>query len=135
MFELTPNRDRLIVSDNGAGMDEDIIERYFTKIGESFYRSSEFLEQDLGFTPVSELGIGFLSCFMIADKVVVETKTDDSSPLLMYIGEISNYFFVWEGKKKRYWYLYNAILEKRYRSKIRFGKGNQTLCASFRVPN
>ena len=89
------------MTDNGIGMDEDIIERYFTKIGRSFYRSPDFLEKDVDFTPVSELGIGILSCFMIANKVVVETKTDNNKPLLIEIDDISDYFFVKEGKRKK----------------------------------
>lgn len=100
VFELTPEKDRIIVTDNGTGMDEEIIERYFTKIGESFYNSPEFLEKELDFAPVSELGIGILSCFMIANKIVVETKTDDSDPLLIEIDDVSDYFFVREGSKK-----------------------------------
>jgi hypothetical protein len=98
-FELTPDRDKIIVTDNGMGMDEDIIERYLTKIGESFYRSEEFFEKEPRFTPVSELGIGILSCFMLADKVIVETKTDDSEPLLIEIDDVSEYFFVRKGEK------------------------------------
>jgi predicted RNase H-like HicB family nuclease len=100
VFELSPEKDRIIVTDNGIGMDEDVIERYFTKIGESFYNSPEFLEQGLNFAPVSELGIGILSCFMVANKVVVETKTDDSDPLLIEIDDVSDYFFVREGSRK-----------------------------------
>jgi molecular chaperone HtpG len=99
VFELTSSNDKIIVTDNGMGMDEDIIERYFTKIGESFYRSQEFLEKEPSFTPVSELGIGILSCFMMADKITVETKTDDSGPLLIEIDDISEYFFVRKGEK------------------------------------
>lgn len=98
-FELTSDRDKIIVTDNGMGMDEDIIERYLTKIGESFYRSEEFFEKDPSFIPVSELGIGILSCFMLADKVIVKTKTDDSEPLLIEIDDVSEYFFVRKGEK------------------------------------
>jgi len=100
VFQLTRAEDRIIVTDNGIGMDEDIIERYFTKIGESFYKSAEFLEKKLDFTPVSELGIGILSCFMVANKIVVETRTDNSNPLLIEIDDLSDYFFVREGKRK-----------------------------------
>jgi len=100
VFELTLEKDRIIVTDNGGGMDEEVIERYFTKIGESFYNSPEFLEKELDFVPVSELGIGILSCFMIANKIVVETKTDDSDPLLIEIDDVSDYFFVREGSRK-----------------------------------
>ncbi|MHA1363794.1 MAG: HD domain-containing protein [Candidatus Freyarchaeota archaeon] len=99
VFELTPDN-RLIVTDNGAGMDEDKIERYLAKIGDSFYESEEFREKGVKFTPVSELGIGILSCFMIANKIVIETKTDDSDPLLVEIEDSLDYFFVTKGKNK-----------------------------------
>jgi hypothetical protein len=98
-FELTPNMDKIIVTDNGMGMNEDIIERYFTKIGESFYGSEEFFEKGPSFTPVSELGVGVLSCFMMAGKIVIETKTDDSKPLSIEIDDVSEYFLVKEGEK------------------------------------
>jgi hypothetical protein len=97
VFQLTPDKDKLIIIDNGVGMDEDIIERYLTKIGESFYRSPEFLEKGFDFTPVSELGIGILSCFMIANKIIIETKTEESDPLMIEIDDVSDYFFVRKG--------------------------------------
>ncbi len=98
-FKLTPTGDKIVVTDNGAGMDDDIVERYFTKIGKSFYTSTEFLDKSLDFSPVSELGIGILSCFMIADRVLVETKMSDSEPLLIEIDDLSDYFFVRKGKR------------------------------------
>lgn len=99
-FILTLEKDKLIIEDNGIGMDEYIIDNYFTKIGRSFYRSSDFLEKEYGFSPVSELGIGFLSCFMIANKAVIETKTAESDPLLIEIDSISSYFLVKQGNRK-----------------------------------
>ena len=100
-FELTPEKDRLVINDNGVGMDEYIIENYFTKIGRSFYISSEFQDKEYDFSPVGELGIGFLSCFMIADKIEIETKTDYSKPLFIEIDNISNYFLVKDGNRRR----------------------------------
>jgi signal transduction histidine kinase len=100
VFELTPDRDKIVVTDNGVGMDEDIIERYFTRIGRSFYRSPEFLEHDVDLSPVSELGIGILSCFMIANKIVIDTKTEDSEPLTVEIDDVSDYFFVRPGQRE-----------------------------------
>lgn len=71
---------RLEVKDTGTGMDAEIIQEYFLKIGRSYYSSSEFNKDAArlrragqSFCPVSEFGIGFLSCFMLADKVVVDT--------------------------------------------------------------
>jgi hypothetical protein len=68
------------VEDNGTGMTEAVIERYFTQIGKSFYRSPAFRGEQaelrstgLIATPISTFGIGILSCFMLADRVVVRT--------------------------------------------------------------
>jgi len=72
------NSDTITIEDNGIGMDEYKIENYFLKIGCSFYNSNELSKAGIDFSPLSELGIGFLSCFMIADKISVNTKTDDS---------------------------------------------------------
>jgi hypothetical protein len=70
----------LIVSDTGTGMDAFILERYFLKVGQSYYRSVEFnhervalRKKNLDFAPISEFGIGFLSSFLLADRVEVET--------------------------------------------------------------
>lgn len=71
---------RLTVRDTGTGMDEFVLNRWFLKVGRSYYNSAEFnacrvqlRKADLDFAPVSEFGIGFLSCFLLADKVEVET--------------------------------------------------------------
>jgi hypothetical protein len=68
------------VEDNGTGMTEAVIQRYFTQIGKSFYRSADFRGEQsemrargLIATPISTFGIGVLSCFMIADRVQVRT--------------------------------------------------------------
>jgi len=99
-FELTSNDEKLIVTDNGMGMDDFIIEKYFTKIGMSYYRSEDFLNQELDFSPLNELGIGFLSCFMIADKIIIDTKTENGEPLEIEIDNTSDYFIVRKSKKE-----------------------------------
>jgi hypothetical protein len=76
---------QLIVEDKGVGMDSFIIEQYFLQVGRSYYHSSEFnatrvrlrsIHRD--FAPVAEFGIGFLSCFLLADRVTVETAMYES---------------------------------------------------------
>jgi hypothetical protein len=71
----------LSVIDTGIGMDRYVIENYFFKVGRSYYKSSDFLRvrsqlrvRDLDFQPVSEFGIGFMSVFMLGNKVEVETS-------------------------------------------------------------
>lgn len=63
------------IEDDGTGMDENIIMKYFLKIGRSYYTSKDYIierrknrkknqEDDDGFMPTSRFGIGILSCFM-----------------------------------------------------------------------
>lgn len=52
-------------------MDQYIIDNYYSKVGTSFYKSTDFYtlksETKADFTPTSRFGIGILSCFMVAD--------------------------------------------------------------------
>ncbi len=69
--------------DNGVGMDEQIILSFLTKVGRSFYRSpffeqerQRFRQKGVDFDPCSQFGIGFMSCFMLGDRIRVETRRD-----------------------------------------------------------
>jgi hypothetical protein len=72
------NTDYLIVEDNGIGMNQHIIDSYYTNIGQSYYTSTEFhdlmSEASKTFKPISRFGIGILACFMVCDNMEVETK-------------------------------------------------------------
>lgn len=69
---------RLRVSDNGVGMNQHIIDNYYTNVGCSYYSSREFSELMVSFkssfTPISRFGIGILSCFMVCDSMEVTTR-------------------------------------------------------------
>lgn len=69
--------DYLEVDDNGIGMNQHIIDNYYTNIGCSYYASREFNELmadfKSSFTPISRFGIGILSCFMVCDSMEVTT--------------------------------------------------------------
>jgi hypothetical protein len=69
--------------DNGSGMDEDIVQRFLTKAGRSYYRSAEFerertrfREKGCDFDPCARFGIGFMSCFMFGDEITLFTRRD-----------------------------------------------------------
>lgn len=72
------NVDYLRVSDNGIGMNQHIIDNYYTNVGCSYYSSREFNELmvsfESSFTPISRFGIGILSCFMVCDSMEVTTR-------------------------------------------------------------
>ncbi len=75
------DREYIRVSDSGCGMTREVLERYFTKLGKSYYRSPEYereryILREHGFivSPISQFGIGFLSCFMLADEIHIRTR-------------------------------------------------------------
>lgn len=93
-FTLSDDRTQLKIEDNGIGMNASSIENFLTKIGKTYYDSDEFKKLDLDFSPLSELGIGILSYFKIAEKVEIETKKGDNPSLKVSIEELDNYFYV-----------------------------------------
>lgn len=64
------------VMDNGSGMTKHIVKKFFMRVGSSYYQSFAFRSRGLDFEPVSQFGIGILSCFMKADRIEVETRPD-----------------------------------------------------------
>lgn len=72
--------DWLRVDDNGIGMTEKIILDYFLKVGRSYYTSPEFYQgyyrnkDYYDYKPISQFGIGILSCFLCGDRIEVSTR-------------------------------------------------------------
>jgi hypothetical protein len=61
------------ITDEGTGMNRYVLERYLTTIGRSFYTSSDYKNLRVNYSPISQFGIGFLSCFMLGKHVEVNT--------------------------------------------------------------
>lgn len=77
------NETWLVVKDNGIGMDDKVLTNFFFKVGNSYYRSSDFKSFSArngikNFNPISRFGIGILSVFMIGDTLKVTTKNEYS---------------------------------------------------------
>jgi hypothetical protein len=66
--------------DDGMGMDEYIVRDYLAVAGRSYYRSADFEREGLEMDPISRFGIGILSCFMVADRVEIDTYRDPYFP-------------------------------------------------------
>jgi len=99
----------LEIDDNGTGMDQYIIDNYYSKVGSSFYKSADFYnlksESNADFTPTSRFGIGILSCFMVADTLIVDTKRvyanhTSSDPLNITVEGQESIFLIKEGKRE-----------------------------------
>jgi molecular chaperone HtpG len=63
-------RGRLVVEDDGIGLSAEEVHRFLATIGASTKRGT--LDRDTGF--IGQFGVGFLSCFMVADEVTLVTR-------------------------------------------------------------
>lgn len=99
-------RDWIEIEDNGMGMDERIVKNFFARIGKSYYRSGDFLQDrtrlGLAFKPVSQFGIGVLSVFMACDLLHVETRSffENSQSLNIEIGHRGSLFWFRQGDRR-----------------------------------
>jgi len=90
---------RFICRDNGIGMDRYTIERYLADIGRSFYTSDDYRNLIAGVpdeqtSPVSRFGIGILSCFMVANKIVMRTRREGEVGYRIDIPARGAFFFL-----------------------------------------
>ncbi len=86
------------VRDNGIGMTRQWIEKYFLAIGISFYQSNEIRNVNhdprIDFSFISQFGIGFLSSFQVADRIVIKTRKASFPGLMITINGLRDYFDV-----------------------------------------
>jgi hypothetical protein len=89
--------------DFGVGMDEYIVRNYLAVAGVSYYQSDEFRYLGLRMDPISRFGIGILSCFMVAERIEIETFRDPrlatgAKPLCFDIPAVDLQFRCYPGK-------------------------------------
>lgn len=68
----------LSVEDNGAGMDEFIVENYFGRLASSFYEQEKIKSQ---FEAIGQFGVGVFSYFLLSEFIDIETKTSKNATL------------------------------------------------------
>ena len=103
-FSDENNKPCFRISDNGSGMNKYILERYLTTAGRSFYTSSDYT---LDYKPISQFGIGFLSCFMLGKHITVDTMylevdthTHARQAYYLDIPNFDGCFFIEDGDKE-----------------------------------
>lgn len=101
--------DFLEVIDNGIGMDQHIVDNYYSRVGASFYKSAEFYDlraqSRADFVPTSRFGIGILSSFMVADTMIVDTRKvygphESSESINLRIEGQESIFWIRAGERK-----------------------------------
>lgn len=71
----------LEVQDNGIGIDENTFASYVITVGKSYYKSKYFASEECNFQPISNFGIGILSCFMVSDSIEIESFKKGNLPI------------------------------------------------------
>ena len=109
-YKTINGEDFLIVEDNGIGMNQYIVDNYYTNIGQSYYTSNEFYNlisdiKQYSFKPISKFGIGILSCFMVCDSLEVETRRliapyQSDEPLEISIDGYDSLFVIKQGCRR-----------------------------------
>lgn len=101
------NRKYIYCLDHGLGMDKYIVENYLLHIGNSYYKSKDFDAKNTDWKfdvkPISQFGIGILSCYMIADKLGVTS---------IYYENQKELSFVLSGISERFYYKTPQISDK-----------------------
>lgn len=77
-------RQRLTVSDNGAGLTEEEIHRFLAVIGQS--SKTQLVEGKIPEDYIGRFGIGLLSCFMVSDTITVHTRSAAGGPAYVWKG-------------------------------------------------
>lgn len=92
------SKNLLILSDNGIGMSNIELEEEFSKVGGSSKVNEDTIQEiinnrgNLETRIIGQYGIGFLSAFLIADKVEVISKRENSSAYKWYCEGGEEYF-------------------------------------------
>lgn len=88
----------LRIEDNGAGMDEFIIENFFGRLASSFYEQDKIKTQ---FEAIGQFGVGVFSYFLLSEFIDIETKTIKSSALKFRFDKDPKSYFHFYDKTER----------------------------------
>ena len=106
-FQITLTRDEknntLVIEDNWVGMSEDELHKNLGTIAKS--GTKEFMEklaqakENAENNLIGQFGVGFYSAFMVADKVEVETKSNESETAFKWTSDGKSAYDVSESEK------------------------------------
>lgn len=99
----------LSVEDNGMGMDVEDLQKYYSTIGTSYYKSSDYKslvsKYSVSYHPISRFGIGVLSCFMASNTIEFETRkfipfSTSKEPIHVTIEGKDEIFYIVDGTRE-----------------------------------
>ena len=91
---------KLIITDNGIGMDKEELENNLGTIAESGSLNFKNQIENKNIDIIGQFGVGFYSAFMVARKIKVESKKFGSDKSYVWKSEGADGYTIKEGKKK-----------------------------------
>lgn len=85
------------IRDNGIGISKYVLENYLCNPGQSWYTSTDYFKhipRECRIVPISQFGLGFLSCFPVSHKITIETATSKDDGLSVEIESPSEYLLL-----------------------------------------
>lgn len=102
-LERNEENNTLVIEDNGVGMTEDELHKNLGTIAKSgtkdFIEKLQKAKENADNNLIGQFGVGFYSAFMVADKVEVETKSNDSEKSFKWVSDGKSAYDVSEGTK------------------------------------
>lgn len=96
IFLPDSNRAELIFEDNGIGLKEEEIHKFLAVIGESSKREAIEAKDYIG-----KFGIGLLSCFVVSNEIVVESRSAMSETAVRWTGKSDGTYQITQIEEKR----------------------------------
>lgn len=90
------NRKEMIFEDNGIGLKEEEIHKFLAVIGESSKREA-FEAKDY----IGKFGIGLLSCFVVSNEIIVESRSALSDKAFRWTGKSDGTYQITEISEER----------------------------------
>jgi len=81
-FTFLPDTSTLQVRDNGIGLNEEEITTFLSSIGASSKRELGAQREHF----IGQFGIGLLSCFMVCEKIELQTQSSSGGPAFKWTG-------------------------------------------------
>ncbi|UYQ92185.1 metallophosphoesterase [Chitinophaga horti] len=86
IINVNTTENYLEVIDEGDGMTKSTIKHHFSVIGKSI--SQEFNDSTGDFDLISRFGIGFMSTYIVAEKVIIDTKNDEDEQVRFEVDDV-----------------------------------------------
>ncbi|MBI1225882.1 MAG: hypothetical protein GC192_11660 [Bacteroidetes bacterium] len=68
---------KLTIQDNGIGMGKDSLKKFLFNVASSGYKGTE-IKNGIPFPSIASFGIGFVSCLVRANKIIINTKSREA---------------------------------------------------------